>query len=99
MTKLEKYQKKKGFTLVELLVVVAIIAVLAAILLPRFLGYTDNAREARAMKDVRNFVTVIDAFAAMGGNYPEPSLDIDNPRSIASVMQSKGIKWTGDETE
>jgi type II secretion system protein G len=97
MTKFRKYQKKKGFTLVELLVVVAIIAVLAAILLPRFLGYTDKAREARAMKDVRNFVTVIDAFAAMGGNYPEPSLGIDNPRSIASVMQSKGIKWTGDD--
>jgi general secretion pathway protein G len=91
-------KKQKGFTLVELLVVVAILAVLAAILLPRFLGYTDKAREAQTMKDIRSMCTVVEAFTATDGNYPEASLDTDNPRSIASVMQSKGIKWTGDET-
>jgi type II secretion system protein G len=90
-------KKQKGFTLVELLVVVAIIAVLAAILLPRFLGYTDKAREAQTMKDIRSMCTVVEAFTATDGNYPEASLDTDNPRSIASVMQSKGIKWTGDD--
>jgi general secretion pathway protein G len=91
-------KKQKGFTLVELLVVVAIIAVLAAILLPRFLGYTDKAREAQTMKDIRSMCTVVEAFTATDGNYPEASLDTDNPRSIASIMQSKGVKWTGDET-
>jgi type II secretion system protein G len=91
-------KKQKGFTLVELLVVVAILAILAAILLPRFLGYTDKAREAQTMKDIRSMCTVVEAFTATDGNYPEASLDTDNPRSIASIMQSKGIKWTGDET-
>jgi prepilin-type N-terminal cleavage/methylation domain-containing protein len=90
-------KKQKGFTLVELLVVVAILAVLAAILLPRFLGYTDKAREAQTMKDIRSMCTVVEAFTATDGNYPEASLDTDNPRSIASIMQSKGIKWTGDD--
>jgi prepilin-type N-terminal cleavage/methylation domain-containing protein len=98
MIKLNKLKKKKGFTLVELLVVVAILAILSVALLPSVLGYSDKARDARAIKDVRNFATVIDAFAATDGDYPEASLDTDNPRSIASVMQSKGIKWTGDET-
>jgi type II secretion system protein G len=98
MTKLRKLQKKKGFTLVELLVVVAILAILLVALIPSALGYSDKARDTRAAKDIRNFATVVEAFTATNGDYPEASLDTDNPRSIASVMQSKGIKWTGDET-
>jgi type II secretion system protein G len=90
--------RKKGFTLVELLVVVAILAILSVALLPSVLGYSDKARDTRAAKDIRNFTTVVEAFAATDGDYPEASLDTDNPRSIASVMQSKGINWTGDET-
>jgi type II secretion system protein G len=97
MIKLNKLQKKKGFTLVELLVVVAILAILSVALLPSVLGYSDKARDTRAAKDIRNFTTVVEAFAAANGNYPEASLDINNPDSIASVMQSKGINWTGSD--
>jgi prepilin-type N-terminal cleavage/methylation domain-containing protein len=50
--------KTKGFTLIELAVVLAIIAVLAAILTPLVTGYLDQARIARAQADVR---TIADA--------------------------------------
>jgi general secretion pathway protein G len=71
--KLKKKAKKgKGFTLVELLVVVAILAILAAALLPKFLGYTDKAREAQIMADLSTMKSVVEIYAADegAGNYP-----------------------------
>ncbi|WP_159432390.1 prepilin-type N-terminal cleavage/methylation domain-containing protein [Caldanaerobius fijiensis] len=88
----------KGFILQELLVAVAIIAVLAAILLPRLLGYTDRARQARMRTDLKTMATVVTAYAADEGKgqYPISSNDSTISNSIAAILQSRGIKWTGD---
>src|SRR4026209_2878473 len=51
--------RTKGFTLIELAVVLAIIAVLAAVLTPMVTGYLDQARMARTQADLR---TIADAF-------------------------------------
>jgi general secretion pathway protein G len=98
MIKLNKLKKKKGFTLVELLVAVSILAIVTMALLPRLLPYSEAARTSAANKELRNLNTIVEAFAAVDGDYPEASLDLENPRSIASVMRDHGINWTGDET-
>jgi general secretion pathway protein G len=97
MTKLRKLQKKKGFTLVELLVIVAILAILAITLLPRFLPYSEQARAVTVSKDIRTFNNIVEIWASENGDYPTPSLDLNEEDSIASVMQAHGINWTGDE--
>jgi general secretion pathway protein G len=97
-TYLERRARKKGFTLVELLVAVAILAILTAALLPRIMPFSNAARIASTSKELRNLNTVIEAWEVIEGEYPEPSLDLENPNSIASVMQDHGINWTGDET-
>ena len=47
--------KNKGFTLVELIVVLVILAVLAAILVPALLGYIDEAKNKQHLLDAKNF--------------------------------------------
>ena len=45
-------KKQKGFTLIEILIVVIILAILAAMVLPRFLGQTENAYIAEAQQEL-----------------------------------------------
>lgn len=57
-------QNKKGFTLVELIVVMAIIAVLAAILVPTMLGFMNNAKYTQANANAKTVYTAVNSVVA-----------------------------------
>lgn len=59
-------KNKKGFTLIELIVVIAILAVLAAILVPSILGYVKEARIAANDANARSIYSELSAKVAMG---------------------------------
>jgi len=63
-------QNKKAFTLIELLIVVAIIAILAAIALPNFLEAQTRSKVARVKSDLRTMATALEAYRVDSNSYP-----------------------------
>jgi len=69
----------KGFTLVEIMIVVAIIALLAAIAIPNLLRAKVSANDALAQSTLRTLSTAAETFGtANNGNYPTASLSLTN---------------------
>ena len=64
--------RQAAFTLIELLIVVAIIAILAAIALPNFLEAQTRAKVSRAKSDLRTIAVAVEAYAADNRSYPYP---------------------------
>jgi general secretion pathway protein G len=64
------HRKRGGFTLVELLLVLVILATLAAIVVPKFAGRSEQARITAAKSQISNFETALDAFEVDNGYYP-----------------------------
>ena len=56
---LTKMKKKKGFTLIELMAVIAIIAILAAVLVPTVSGYITRSKKTAVITKVRTIVNAV----------------------------------------
>jgi general secretion pathway protein G len=59
-----------GFTLIELLLVLVILAVLAAVVVPKFTGRSEQAKQAAAKTDISNISMQISAFEIDTGRFP-----------------------------
>src|SRR5215216_550611 len=62
---------QRGFTLIELLLVLVILGVLAGIVVPKFTGKSEQARETAAKTQIANFGTALDSFEVDNGYYPK----------------------------
>lgn len=82
--------KKKGFTLIELIVVIAILGILASILIPKFTVFSYNAHINALKTEAREIYTLVTAYHIENGEYPK-----DTSEFQALVPNSKGTVTKG----
>jgi prepilin-type N-terminal cleavage/methylation domain-containing protein len=73
--------RRRAFTLIELLIVVAIIAILAAIAVPNFLEAQTRAKVSRSKSDMRTIATALESYAVDNGKY---STDAGNGQTVGT---------------
>lgn len=78
---------KRGFTLIEILVVVVILAVLAAVIVPNVLGRVDDSKNSVAITTVQSLTDNIESYRLDTGKYPD---------ELDALMKNPGVpKWNG----
>lgn len=68
-----RIRRRAGFTLIEVLVVVAILGIVVAIAVVNYLNAIDRGRQRRSMADMRGMATAVEAYAADFDRYPPAS--------------------------
>ncbi len=82
---------KKGFTLIELMVVMIILGLLATLVVPRMLGHIPKAKIQAAYAQIELFGTALDSFSLDVGRYPTSSEGLE-----ALITQPSGADgWNG----
>jgi general secretion pathway protein G len=88
-------RRAAGFTLVEMLLVLVILATLAAIVYPKLAGRSEQARVTAAATQISSFSTALDAFEVDNGRYPRGKgglLDLVNQPSDTPSWRGPYLK-------
>ena len=84
-------KKRKGFTMVELMVVIIIMAILGLAVIPSLMGSSDKAKYSRAWSDLTAISNAFTAFYGRVGNLPDVSVD---EAGVWTLTPGKGSEWT-----
>lgn len=78
------FKRERGFTLLEVLIVVAIIIIIAGIAVPRFLGVSNEGKKARAAGDLKVLQTATESFALNKNKVPDSDSTVGSDLEGAS---------------
>ena len=88
---MRKNNGRKGFTLIELMIVIAIIIILAAIAIPNYLRMTDRAKKSAIESDLKSLATALETFKTDWGEYPGDGWDTMKAELTAGTEATKNV--------
>lgn len=84
---MKRIRRCRGFTLIELIVVMAIVALLVSIAAPRYIASVERARESSLRSSLAVMRDAIDQFAADKGRYPESLEELVRARYVREAPE------------
>ncbi|CAE6913322.1 Belongs to the N-Me-Phe pilin family [Vibrio sp. B1FLJ16] len=95
-----KQKKQQGFTLIELMIVVAVIGVLAAIAMPQYQKYVAKSEVASVLATLTGAKTNVEAFTVENGLFPDGSTTDQTPTALGIPSMHLGsVSFTGQSTD
>jgi len=83
--------KNRGFTIVELLVVIVVIGILAAITMVSYSGISTKAKVAQEQANINSFINVMEVAYAETGSYPATTTAIENYNGSAKLPSNINV--------
>jgi len=81
----------RGFSMVEIMIVVVIIAILSGLAATQFIGQLDNAKVKTTRIDINTFSTALDAYRLNNGNYPSTEDGLQKLLEAKLIKKKKGV--------
>jgi len=91
LQKLKQRRSEGGFTLVELLIVIVVIAILAAIVINTFSGVQARARDTERQTDVKAVASQLEVYYTDNGYYPTPTQMAGTPLTLFQGLSEDAI--------
>ncbi|MBM2805981.1 MAG: pilus assembly protein [Deltaproteobacteria bacterium] len=92
----QNWRRQRGFTLIEILIVIAIIGILATIAIPQFISYRTRSVDAQMQSDLRNAAVAMEGYFAANGVYPSsvavfPALGFQGTQGVTLSLSNVTI--------